>query len=140
VTGEEALEKLKWLIEYITRIDYVEPELRLEVKQELIKAYKDSNGLISTIQQALERLEVIDKMQSIVYMCRRSKDVEARLIKLANAMNVEIRIVGSEDSKKLELILEYLIKWEEQLAVDGVNSKSMVRNDIGYLLKEVLGE
>lgn len=30
----------------------------------------------------------------------------------------------------------YMIKWQDQLKIDGVNSKGMVLNDIQYLLKE----
>ena len=35
---------------------------------------------------------------------------------------------------RLELLERYLIKWQQQLNVDGVNSKSMVLNDIQFLL------
>ena len=30
----------------------------------------------------------------------------------------------------------YMIKWQDQLKIDGVNSKGMVLNDIQFLLKE----
>ncbi len=42
-----------------------------------------------------------------------------------------------KDEKNLELITRYLKKWYKQLAIDGCNSKSMVRNDIQYLLKVI---
>lgn len=51
------LEKLKDLIEYLTRIDYVTPTLRQEVKELLIKAYQDSDGLINSIQKEIDELE-----------------------------------------------------------------------------------
>ena len=38
--------------------------------------------------------------------------------------------------KRLELLESYLDKWEEQLKIDGVNSKGMVLNDIQYLINE----
>lgn len=38
--------------------------------------------------------------------------------------------------ERLEKLEKYLDKWNEQLGVSGVNSKSMVRNDIQYLIKE----
>lgn len=41
---------------------------------------------------------------------------------------------------EFEKIKSYLEKWNEQLAVDGVNSKGMVRADIQYLLKEITDE
>lgn len=36
----------------------------------------------------------------------------------------------------LKTIHSYLQKWSQQLKIDGVNSKSMVLNDIKFLLKE----
>lgn len=53
----EALEQLKDLTEYLTRIDFVTAEIREEVKQLLIKSYEDSNGLFSQIEEALKRNE-----------------------------------------------------------------------------------
>lgn len=41
-----------------------------------------------------------------------------------------------KDLDRLEKLERYLIKWEEQLGIDGVNSKGMVRADIQFLLKE----
>ncbi len=53
----EALQKLRDLVEYLTRIDYVPRDLRDEVKELLIKSYKDSNGYFSQIEEALKRNE-----------------------------------------------------------------------------------
>ena len=36
----------------------------------------------------------------------------------------------------IQVIHRYLQKWSQQLKIDGVNSKSMVLNDIKFLLKE----
>ena len=44
------------------------------------------------------------------------------------------------DSDRLIKLEKYLDKWSEQLAISGVNSKSMVRNDIQYLIKERLND
>lgn len=41
-----------------------------------------------------------------------------------------------KDLDRLEKLERYLVKWEEQLGIDGVNSKGMVRADIQFLLKE----
>ncbi len=39
-----------------------------------------------------------------------------------------------ELEKKIKLYESYMMKWEEQLKISGVNSKGMVRADIQYLL------
>jgi len=39
-----------------------------------------------------------------------------------------------EKDDTIQALKEYLIKWNDMLQVDGVNSKSMVRNDIQHLL------
>ena len=53
----EALEKLRDLVEWLTRIDYVPTALRNEVKELLIKSYEDSEGYFSQIEEALKRNE-----------------------------------------------------------------------------------
>lgn len=57
IKGLEALQKLRDLVEYLTRIDYVPRDLRDEVKELLIKSYKDSNGYFSQIEEALKHNE-----------------------------------------------------------------------------------
>ncbi len=53
----EALQKLRDLVENLTRIDYMPTELRNEVKELLINSYRDSNGYFSQIEEALKRNE-----------------------------------------------------------------------------------
>ena len=53
----EALQKLRDLVENLTRIDYMPTELRNEVKELLINSYQESNGYFSRIEQALKRNE-----------------------------------------------------------------------------------
>ena len=53
----EALQKLRDLVENLTRIDYVPTALRNEVKELLINSYEDSNGYFSQIEKALNELE-----------------------------------------------------------------------------------
>lgn len=48
-------------------------------------------------------------------------------------------IIG-KDLDKLDKVVSYLNRWDQLLAKDCINSKAMVRNDIQYLLKVVLGE
>lgn len=73
------LEELRDLVEYITRIDYVTPEVRGEVKGLLIKAYKDAEGLFAKLDKALERTEpkkakMMERMENFygtLQKCRR---------------------------------------------------------------------
>ena len=53
----EALQKLRDLVENLTRIDYVPDALRNEVKELLINSYEDSNGYFSQIEEALNELD-----------------------------------------------------------------------------------
>ena len=53
----EALQKLRDLVENLTRIDYMPTELRNEVKELLINSYQESNGYFSRIEEALKRNE-----------------------------------------------------------------------------------
>ena len=53
----EALQRLRDLVENLTRIDYVPTDLRNEVKELLINSYEDSNGYFSQIEEALKRNE-----------------------------------------------------------------------------------
>jgi len=45
---------------------------------------------------------------------------------------IEDSIKQKDDT--IQALKEYLIKWNDMLQVDGVNSKTMVRNDIQHLL------
>ena len=42
-----------------------------------------------------------------------------------------------EKDDTIKSLKEYLSKWNNMLQVDGVNSKSMVRNDIQHLLNKL---
>ena len=57
----EELLNLYDLFENITRIDYVPLEYREEIKQLLIKAYKDGNQEFEKIHEKLKRLEQFEK-------------------------------------------------------------------------------
>ena len=68
--GLEALQKLRDLVEYLTRIDYVPRDLRDEVKELLIKSYKDSNGYFSQIEEALTKLDKLERLLTLMsYHC-----------------------------------------------------------------------
>lgn len=41
------------------------------------------------------------------------------------------------EKEKLKFVKRYLVKWKKLLCVSGVNSKSMVKNDIQYVLNKI---
>ena len=59
--SKEALDDLKQWVEYITRLDYVEPEVRNEVKKLLYDAYHKTTPEFKIIEQDLEVLEILKK-------------------------------------------------------------------------------
>ena len=54
------------LFEYITRIDYVEPIVREEYKQSLIKAYREGNQEFEIVHNKLLRLEVLEDAVNLI--------------------------------------------------------------------------
>ena len=71
----EALQKLRDLVEYLTRIDYVPTDLRNEVKELLINSYEDSNGLFSQIEEALKN-KITIRNKCMTSACNNTKRVE----------------------------------------------------------------
>ena len=63
----EALQELRDLVEYLTRVDFVPTELRNEVKELLIKHYEKSNGYFSQIEEALKRNEPVRLLAYNIY-------------------------------------------------------------------------
>ena len=61
MTSKEALNDIKQWVEYITRLDYVEPEVRNEVKKLLYDAYHKTTPEFKIIEQDLEVLKIIKK-------------------------------------------------------------------------------
>ena len=78
------------------------------------------------IKQALE--EVIDELK----WCY--NDGESLTIYDEKWINL-IKEHIEKQEKKIKLYEAYMIKWDEQLGIDGVNSKGMVRADIQHLLE-----
>lgn len=60
--GLEALENIKIDMEYVTRLDFVEPIVRGEVQQELYKIYHRETPELETIEKELKALEIIRKL------------------------------------------------------------------------------
>lgn len=57
MTSKEALENITDWIEYFTRLDYVEPEVRGEVKQKFYEAYHKTSPELELIEKDLKVLE-----------------------------------------------------------------------------------
>ena len=81
----EALQKLRGLVENLTRIDYVPTELRNEVKELLINSYEDSNGHFSRIEEALNELE--DAKHNYEAMVEKFNNVVAYATKIQKELN-----------------------------------------------------
>jgi len=67
MTSKEALNDIKQWIEYITRLDYVEPEVRNEVKKLLYDAYHKTTPEFKIIEKDLEVLEIIKANKNIIF-------------------------------------------------------------------------
>ena len=61
MTSKEALENIKNAVEYITRLDYVDPVVRGEVKQILFDAYNKTTPEFDIIERDLKILEILKK-------------------------------------------------------------------------------
>ena len=61
MTNKEALEDIKGWVEYITRLDYVDPIVRGEVKDLLFNAYHKTTPEFQKIEDALEVLNILKK-------------------------------------------------------------------------------
>ena len=64
--GLEALKRIEDDMEYVTRLDYVSPIVRGEVRDELYKIYHRELQDLDIIETALNRLEELDKVLRII--------------------------------------------------------------------------
>lgn len=62
MASKEALENITDWIEYFTRLDYVEPVVRGEVKQKFYEAYHKTRPELELIKKDLEELEELKKI------------------------------------------------------------------------------
>ena len=81
----EALQKLRDLVENLTRIDYMPTDLRNEVKELLIESYENSNGYFSQIAEALNELE--DAKHNYEAMVEKFNNVVAYATKIQKELN-----------------------------------------------------
>lgn len=65
MTSKEALEEIKDWVEYFTRLDYVDPIVRGEVKQKFYDAYWGTTEHFKIIEKDLELLEQIEVKDAI---------------------------------------------------------------------------
>ncbi len=63
----KALENIKQDLEYITRLDYVEPVVRGEVRDNLCKIYHRELPELDIIEKALKALEIIKEKKVDTY-------------------------------------------------------------------------
>jgi len=77
MTSKEALENIKNAVEYLTRIDYVDPIVRGEVKQILFDAYHETTPEFKIIEKDLELLEIIRKNMMILPYHNKNKEYES---------------------------------------------------------------
>ena len=62
----EALENIKFDMEYVTRLDFVEPIVRGEVQQELYKIYHRETPELDIIEKELKDKEKTDKLLEFI--------------------------------------------------------------------------
>lgn len=62
----EAFERIKDDLEYVTRLDYVSPIVRGEVRDELYKIYHRELPDLDIIETALNRLEELEEVLSFI--------------------------------------------------------------------------
>ena len=98
----EELSNLYDLFENITRIDYVPLEYREEIKQSLIKAYKDGNQEFEKIHEKLKRLEVVEKENQELLIALENKNNEIKQLKTLINDNKLIKVIKDK--------IEYLEK------------------------------
>ena len=63
MTSKEALEEIKNWVEYFTRLDYVDPIVRGEVRQNFKNAYWGTLEHFKTIEKDLDKLEQLEKIE-----------------------------------------------------------------------------
>lgn len=63
--SKQALENIKDAVEYITRLDYVDPIVRGEVKQILFNAYHNTTPEFNIIERDLDVLNIFQELFDI---------------------------------------------------------------------------
>lgn len=129
--GLEALERIKQDLEYITRLDYVEPIVRGEVRDELYKIYHRELPELDIIETALKRLETLEEEKQSF-----DKSLEKKL------KAFEIITKYPKTTRSLNYLLYMMTYWEKENQT--ITKELLETYDFPYeveefeLLKEVL--
>lgn len=103
----EALENIKSDLEYITRLDYVDPIVRGEVRDELYKIYHRELPELDLIENALKRLEVyetfglLDEKYDDV---DKLTDIKGKLTYVDRVMDTQERLLASVSSDEIRIL------------------------------------
>lgn len=73
--GLESLENIKIDMEYVTRLDFVEPIVRGEVQQSLYKIYHRETPELETIEKELKAFEIISEKNVAITMIKQTQSV-----------------------------------------------------------------
>lgn len=90
---------------------------------------RDQKYIAKQIENAKFKIEQSIKYNTLPNITTRINDTEIFKEELNTLNSIYNNLI------RLELLEQYLIKWQDQLQMDGVNSKGMVLNDIRYLLE-----
>lgn len=86
--GLEALENIKIDMEYVTRLDFVEPVVRGEVQQSLYKIYHRETPELEIIEKELKALEIIRNksvnVRNLIIYCFEMKDTYKEYVEAFN--------------------------------------------------------
>lgn len=128
-----------------------------EVKTKYGVCYAYSPDVVEEFRQSLQRLEAIDNanpsealecLEEIIhefnephYELSGEYSYKNELLeRCENEVNTIKQALIKESRRVVREIPNKLERWLELLSTDGINSKSMVANDIQYILKEIKKE
>lgn len=99
----------------------------------------DKTECCDIIERALKRLERYDEILNKYGFGIGNVEIHFRSIEEAFKTNSRLTTWSGktviELNERLEMLERYLDKWTELLAMDGFNTKQMVKNDIQFLIK-----
>lgn len=103
--GLEALERIEVDMEYVTRLDFVEPIVRGEVQQDLYRIYHREEKDLDIIKKELQALEIIKKKRVDADLLLMTDNVEDYNKYCSKYINAETQLAKEE----FNLVKEVLI-------------------------------